>query len=59
MAKNLKGISLKGLNATQKRQMNTHKVHHTKAHLRSMAVAMRAGKTFKQSHTIAMRKVGK
>jgi hypothetical protein len=59
MAKNLKGISLKGLNATQKRQMNTHKVHHTKAHLRSMAVAMRAGKTFNQSHTIAMRKVGK
>ena len=59
MAKNLKGISLKGLNATQKRQMNTHKVHHTKAHLRSMASAMRAGKTFKQSHTIAMRKVGK
>lgn len=59
MAKNLKGISLKGLNGTQKRQMNTHKVHHTKAHLRSMAVAMRAGKTFNQSHTIAMRKVGK
>jgi hypothetical protein len=59
MAKNLKGISLKGLTATQKRQMNTHKVHHTKAHLRSMAVAMRAGKTFSQSHTIAMRKVGK
>lgn len=59
MAKNLKGISLKGLNATQKRQMNTHKVHHTKAHLRSMASAMRAGKTFNQSHTIAMRKVGK
>ena len=59
MAKNLKGISLKGLNATQKRQMNTHKVHHTKAHLRSMAAAMRKGKTFSQSHSIAMRKVGK
>ena len=59
MAKNLKGISLKGLNATQKRQMNTHKVHHTKAHLRSMAAAMRAGKTFNQTHTIDMRKVGK
>ena len=43
MAKNLKGISLKGLSATQKRQMNTHKVHHTKAHLRSMAAAMRKG----------------
>tara|TARA_R100001443_G_scaffold17395_1_gene27885 strand:- start:624 stop:803 length:180 start_codon:yes stop_codon:yes gene_type:complete len=59
MAKNLKGISLKGLTATQKRQMSRHKVHHTKAHLRSMAAAMRAGKTFSQSHSIAMRKVGK
>ena len=59
MAKNLKGVSLKGLNKTQKRQMSRHNVHHTKAHLRSMAAAMRAGKTFNQSHTIAKRKVGK
>tara|TARA_R100000664_G_scaffold962_1_gene2654 strand:- start:7 stop:186 length:180 start_codon:yes stop_codon:yes gene_type:complete len=59
MAKNLKGINLKGLTATQKRQMSRHKVHHTKAHLRSMAASMRAGKTFKQSHNLAMRKVGK
>jgi len=59
MAKNLKGITLKGLNATQKRQMNTHKVHHTKVHLRKMATEMRKGKSFSQSHTIAMRAVGK
>jgi len=59
MAKNLKGINLKGLTASQKRQMSRHKVHHTKAHLRSMATSMRAGKTFKQSHNLAMRKVGK
>tara|TARA_R100000329_G_scaffold94157_1_gene78365 strand:- start:5 stop:184 length:180 start_codon:yes stop_codon:yes gene_type:complete len=59
MAKNLKGISLKGLSAAQKKLMSKHKTHHTKAHLRSMAVAMRRGKTFKQSHSIAMRKVGK
>lgn len=59
MAKNLKGVSLKGLTTVQKRQMSKHKVHHTKAHLRSMASAMRKGKTFKQSHTAAMRKVGK
>ena len=39
--------------------MSRHKTHHTKAHLRSMASAMRKGKTFKQSHTEAMRKVGK
>ena len=59
MAKNLKGVSLKGLTATQKRQMSKHKVHHTKAHLRSMASAIRKGKTFKQALTIAMRKIGK
>ncbi len=59
MAKNLIGINLKGLSATQKRQMSTHKTHHTKAHLRKMAAEMRRGKTFKQSHTIAMRAVGK
>ena len=59
MAKNLKGVSLKGLTKVQKRQMSKHKVHHTKAHLRSMAAAMRKGKTFKQAHTSAMRKIGK
>ena len=59
MAKNLKGISLKGLSSTQKRQMSRHKTHHTKAHLRKMATEMRKGKTFKQSHTLAMRSVGK
>ena len=59
MAKNLKGISLKGLTSIQKKQMSKHKTHHTKSHLRSMAVAMRKGKTFSQSHNIAMRKVGK
>ena len=59
MAKNLKGVSLRGLTSVQKKQMNKHKTHHTKAHLKSMAAAMRKGKTFKQSHNIAMRKVGK
>ena len=59
MAKNLKGVNLKGVTATQKRQMSRHKTHHTKAHLRKMASAMRAGKTFAQSHNIAMRSVGK
>tara|TARA_A100001388_G_C28592528_1_gene414135 strand:+ start:223 stop:402 length:180 start_codon:yes stop_codon:yes gene_type:complete len=59
MAKNLTGISLKGLTATQKRQMSAHKTHHTKAHLRKMATEMRKGKSFKQSHNIAMRSVGR
>ena len=59
MATNLKGISLKGLNTTQKSQMQTHKVHHTKRHLSKMATEMRRGKTFAQSHSIAKRMVGK
>tara|TARA_R110000822_G_scaffold287052_1_gene408351 strand:- start:885 stop:1064 length:180 start_codon:yes stop_codon:yes gene_type:complete len=59
MATNLTGISLKGLSSTQKSQMQTHKVHHTKRHLSKMATEMRRGKTFTQSHTIAKRLVGK
>ncbi len=59
MAKNLIGISLKGLTKRQKTAMNRHKIHHTKAHLRAMAVAMRNGKSFSASHRIAQRKVGK
>ena len=59
MATNLKGISLKGLNTTQKSQMQTHKVHHTKRHLSKMATEMRRGKTFAQSHSTAQRAVGK
>tara|TARA_R100001369_G_scaffold80445_1_gene110851 strand:- start:415 stop:594 length:180 start_codon:yes stop_codon:yes gene_type:complete len=59
MAKNLKGVSLNNLTASQKKQMGKHKVHHSKAHLKRMATAMRKGKSFKQSHNIAMKAVGK
>jgi|TARA_R100000084_G_scaffold60069_1_gene25565 hypothetical protein len=59
MAKNLKGISLKGLTKRQKSQMQTHKTHHTKKHLAKMATEMRKGKSFTQSHRIAQRMVGK
>ncbi len=59
MAKNLVGISLKGLSVAQKKAMQKHKIHHTKKHLKLMASEMRKGKTFKQSHTIAQKKVGK
>tara|TARA_R100001163_G_C5024116_1_gene166133 strand:+ start:238 stop:417 length:180 start_codon:yes stop_codon:yes gene_type:complete len=59
MAKNLIGINLKGLTSVQRGQMSKHKIHHTKRHLAKMATLMRQGKTFKQSHTIAMRTVGK
>ena len=30
MAKNLKNVNLNGLSAMQKKQMQKHKVHHTK-----------------------------
>ena len=59
MATNLTGINLKGLTRTQRTQMQTHKVHHTKRHLSKMATEMRKGKTFAQSHTIAQRIIGK
>tara|TARA_Y100001970_G_scaffold287847_1_gene413528 strand:- start:330 stop:515 length:186 start_codon:yes stop_codon:yes gene_type:complete len=55
----VKGVSMTGLTSRQKAAMRRHKTHHTAKHLRSMATAMRKGKTFSQSHKIAMKKVGK
>ena len=55
----VKGVSITGLTKRQKTAMRRHKTHHTAKHLRSMATAMRKGKTFSQSHKIAMKKVGK
>ena len=59
MAKDLKNVNLNGLSVMQKKQMQKHKVHHTKKHLSMMASEMRKGKTFKQSHNKAQRAVGK
>ena len=59
MAKNLEGVNLKGLTKAQKQRMAKHKVHHSKAHLKSMAASMRKGKTFTQAHNEAMKKIGK
>ena len=55
----VKGVSMKGLNKRQKSAMRRHKTHHTAKHLRSMVRSMKRGKTFTQSHKIAMKKVGK
>ena len=57
--KSIKGVSLEGLTDRQKSTMAKHSVHHTKKHMQVMADAMKKGKTFKEAHTIAMRKVGK
>tara|TARA_Y100001973_G_C5201394_1_gene337972 strand:- start:3396 stop:3569 length:174 start_codon:yes stop_codon:yes gene_type:complete len=55
----VKGVSVTGLNKRQVSAMRRHARHHTRKHLRSMVTSMRKGKTFGQSHKIAMSKVGK
>ena len=55
----VKGVSLTGLSKRQVAAMRRHARHHTAKHLRSMVAAMRKGAPFGQSHTSAMRKVGK
>ena len=54
----VKGVSMKGLNKRQKSAMRRHKTHHTAKHLRAMVRSMKRGKTFTQSHKLAMKKVG-
>jgi hypothetical protein len=44
------------------RQMDTlkrHSVHHTTKHMNEMMRLMKSGKTFTESHKLAMKKVGK
>tara|TARA_R100000995_G_scaffold63390_1_gene32745 strand:- start:449 stop:622 length:174 start_codon:yes stop_codon:yes gene_type:complete len=55
----IKGVSLAGLNARQMKAMRKHSKHHTAKHLRSMARAMKKGRTFTQAHKSAMKKVGR
>jgi len=48
--------------ALTKRQTDTlqrHKKHHTQKHIAEMKKEMLKGKTFKESHTLALKKVGK
>ena len=53
----IKGI-IKDLNPRQKKTMNRHAKHHSLKHMRSMARAMKKGKSFTQAHRSAMRSVG-
>tara|TARA_R100001143_G_scaffold63518_1_gene71322 strand:+ start:4681 stop:4830 length:150 start_codon:yes stop_codon:yes gene_type:complete len=46
------------LNKRQQESMKKHSVHHTNKHMKEMKKNMLAGKTFTQSHKIAMKKVG-
>tara|TARA_R100001082_G_scaffold35187_1_gene18259 strand:+ start:4722 stop:4901 length:180 start_codon:yes stop_codon:yes gene_type:complete len=59
MIKKIKGVSVSGLTTRQASAMKKHAKHHTAKHLRSMVTAMKNGKTFTQSHKMAMKKVGK
>jgi hypothetical protein len=59
MIKKVKGVSVSGLTTRQAGAMKKHSKHHTSKHLRSMVTAMKKGKTFTQSHKIAMKKVGR
>ena len=43
MAKNLKNVNLNGLSAMQKKQMQKHKVHHTKKTLVSNGIRNEKG----------------
>ena len=49
----------KQLTGRQKKTMKKHSKHHTKKHMATMKKDMKKGKTFKQAHNKAMRKVGK
>ena len=58
LVKPIKNFTTK-LNKTQKKAMNRHARHHSLKHMKEMAKDLKAGKTFAQAHTRAMRKVGK
>ena len=47
------------LTKKQKETLAKHKVHHTTKHMAIMRKEMNKGKTFTQSHKLAMKKVGK
>ncbi len=49
---------IKDLTPRQQKTMRSHARHHTLKHMRSMATAMKKGKTFTAAHKMAQRKVG-
>ena len=52
-------MPLKKLNKSQLDMLKQHKVHHTKKHMDMMKELMRNGLTFKKSHNITMKYIGK
>ena len=50
---------IKDLTPRQQKTMRSHARHHTLKHMRSMARAIKRGRTFGQAHRSAMRTIGK
>jgi len=50
---------VKKLTQRQTDTLKRHSIHHTRKHMTEMRKLMRKGKTFTESHKIAMTKVGK
>ena len=47
------------LKPRQQKTMRSHARHHTLKHMRAMARDIKKGRTFRQAHISAIRKVGK
>ena len=52
-------VNMDGLSSKQKATMKKHSAHHSQSHMKYMVGVMRNGKSFKQAHNLAMKKVGK
>tara|TARA_R100000664_G_C2760174_1_gene151018 strand:+ start:4078 stop:4251 length:174 start_codon:yes stop_codon:yes gene_type:complete len=55
----IKGINIDRLTPRQQIAMQRHSVHHSQEHIKIMLEAMLRGKSFTESHNIAMKLVGK
>ena len=50
---------IKDLKPRQQKTMRSHARHHSLKHMKSMARDMKKGKSFRQAHLSAQRKIGK
>ena len=50
---------IKDLKPRQQKTMRSHARHHSLKHMKSMVQEMKKGKSFRQAHLSAQRKIGK
>tara|TARA_R100000734_G_C3318950_1_gene113873 strand:+ start:3320 stop:3502 length:183 start_codon:yes stop_codon:yes gene_type:complete len=55
----IKKVDMGGLSKKEQSTMKKHAEHHSLAHLKYMIGVMRNGKSFKEAHMLAQKKVGK